>query len=275
MGAFGATGPWRGFRGLRHDVEQASGLPFVNGEPDDPRRCSMRPMAIRWPACSGAIACLIGLYDHASESAARSSTSARSKACSSWVPMRVIAQSLQRPLLAREGSRHPLAPLRCVCATNAGNKWIAVTVETPVEWKALANAIGRADLAFADSTVDELKRHEHVLEAGCATGVPSERERRPCRRCRLPASAPDRSTPRWICWRIRNCGRQASGAAHAVHARGRTAALDQSHADARPAQCRGAGRHPRTVAGRDRAAGTRRRDRHPCPRQMTRFGGYR
>jgi crotonobetainyl-CoA:carnitine CoA-transferase CaiB-like acyl-CoA transferase len=165
MGAFGATGPWRGFRGYGTTVEQASGLPFVNGEPDDPP--TMQHAAYGDPVAGlfGAIACLIGIYDHARRKRGAIIDLGQVEGLFQLGADAIIAQSLQRPPLARAGSRHPLAALRCVCATKAANKWIAVTVETLGQWTALAAAIGRLDLAFADSTVDALKRHEPVLEA--------------------------------------------------------------------------------------------------------------
>jgi crotonobetainyl-CoA:carnitine CoA-transferase CaiB-like acyl-CoA transferase len=165
MGAFGATGPWRGFRGYGTTVEQASGLPFVNGEPDDPP--TMQHAAYGDPVAGlfGAVACLVGLYDRARRKRGALIDLGQVECLFQLGADAIIAQSLQRERLARDGSRHPLAVLRCVCPTSTARKWIAVTAETPARWNVLARAIGRSDLALADGTLDALKRQEESLEA--------------------------------------------------------------------------------------------------------------
>ena len=62
MGAFGAKGPWRSFRAYGSTVEQASGLPFANGEPNDPP--TMQHVAYGDPIAGiyGSIAALTALY---------------------------------------------------------------------------------------------------------------------------------------------------------------------------------------------------------------------
>ena len=49
MPAFGSTGPWRGFRAYGSTVEQASGLPHLNGNPEATRPpCNTSLWAMRW-----------------------------------------------------------------------------------------------------------------------------------------------------------------------------------------------------------------------------------
>ena len=52
MGAFGLARAVAEFCAYGSTVEQASGLPFVNGRPATRRLCSMSPMAIRLAAFS-------------------------------------------------------------------------------------------------------------------------------------------------------------------------------------------------------------------------------
>ncbi len=165
MGAFGATGPWRGFRGYGTTVEQASGLPFVNGAPDDPP--TMQHAAYGDPVAGlfGAVACLIGLYDRARRGRGAAIDLGQVECLFQLGADAFIAQSLQRERLARDGSRHPLAALRCVCPTVSAGKWIAVTADTPAQWNALARTIGRADLAVCDGAPDAPKHQEPALEA--------------------------------------------------------------------------------------------------------------
>jgi crotonobetainyl-CoA:carnitine CoA-transferase CaiB-like acyl-CoA transferase len=193
-------------------VEQASGLPFVNGEADDPP--TMQHAAYGDPVAGlfGAVACLIGLYDRSRRKRGALMDLGQVECLFQLGADAIIAQSLQRERLAREGSRHPLAALRCVCPTNAVRKWIAVTVETPAQWNAVANRIGRSDLVVADGTLDALKRQEQALELRCMNGARNGRARKRSRPCRPRASALDRSTPPSISWTTRNIASPDSGA---------------------------------------------------------------
>ena len=147
MGAFGSRGPWRGFRAYGSTVEQASGLPFVNGRAEDPP--TMQHVAYGDPVGGvyGAVACLIALY------------ATRRRRRGTWIDLgqveclfqlaadAVIAQSLRPDPLPREGSGHPAAILR-ICVPAAGaDQWLAVSVETTQQHEALARVVGADGLA--------------------------------------------------------------------------------------------------------------------------------
>ena len=144
MGAFGARGPWRGFRAYGSTVEQASGLPFVNGSAKDAP--TMQHVAYGDPVAGiyGAIACLIALY------------ASRSRRVSTWIDLgqveclfqlgadAIIAQSLRTDPLPRQGNAHPASLLR-LCVPSAGqDEWLAVSVETERQLQALSHLLGAA-----------------------------------------------------------------------------------------------------------------------------------
>ncbi|MFO1079993.1 MAG: CoA transferase [Reyranellaceae bacterium] len=178
MGAFGATGPWRGFRGYGTTVEQASGLPFVNGEPDDPP--TMQHAAYGDPVAGlfGAVACLVGLYDRARRRRGAQIDLGQVECLFQLAADAVIAQSLRPDPLPRQGSRHPQAVVRCACPTAVAGRWIAITAETVAQGEALLRTIGRPDLAIDDGDPATWKRHEDRLEAAlrawCATRDPDD-----------------------------------------------------------------------------------------------------
>ncbi len=142
MGAFGSRGPWRSFRAYGSTVEQASGLPFVNGRTEDPP--TMQHVAYGDPVAGlyGAIACLVALY------------SGRGRRVSTWIDLgqveclfqlcadALIAQSLRTDRLPREGSQHPASILRTCVPTANQDEWLAVSVETEEQREALARLIG-------------------------------------------------------------------------------------------------------------------------------------
>jgi crotonobetainyl-CoA:carnitine CoA-transferase CaiB-like acyl-CoA transferase len=166
MGAFGAAGPWRGFRAYGSTVEQASGLPFVNGEADDPP--AMQHVAYGDPigGLYGAVACLAALYGQRQGRASTVVDLGQVECLFQLCADAVIAQSTLQAPLARSGSRHPLSALRVVASTDAPATWIAVSVETATQWNALAHAIACADLAVPrDADMARMKAHEADMEA--------------------------------------------------------------------------------------------------------------
>src|SRR5437016_3898790 len=169
MGAFGAKGPWRGFRAYGSTVEQASGLPFANGDPNDPP--TMQHVAYGDPVAGiyGAIAALIALYDRSRRNRGSIIDLGQVECLFQLGADAIVAQSVQREPLQRDGSRHPLAALRAVAPSNAEKRWFAVTVETPAQWNALARAIGRADLVVETGDLAALKRTERTMEGALRT----------------------------------------------------------------------------------------------------------
>jgi len=166
MGAFGASGPWSGFRAYGSTVEQASGLPFINGEADGPP--TMQHVAYGDPigGLYGAIACLIALYGRRHGRASTVIDLGQVECLFQLGADAIIAQSLQTGLLARDGSRHPASALRMVSDTDQAARWIAISAQTVAQWNALAQAIGRGDLVAASTaSLVELQRRADDMEA--------------------------------------------------------------------------------------------------------------
>jgi crotonobetainyl-CoA:carnitine CoA-transferase CaiB-like acyl-CoA transferase len=174
MGAFGAKGPWSSFRAYGSTVEQASGLPFVNGEPGDPP--TMQHVAYGDPIAGiyGAIAGLIALFERNRSHTGAVIDLGQVECLFQLCADAIVAQSVQEAPLARSGSRHPLSALRTVVATNSPHGWIAVSVESAAQWNALALAIDRPDLAV-DATADvaAMKAREKDMERAVATAFAS------------------------------------------------------------------------------------------------------
>jgi crotonobetainyl-CoA:carnitine CoA-transferase CaiB-like acyl-CoA transferase len=177
MGAFGASGPWSGFRAYGSTVEQASGLPFANGEADGPP--TMQHVAYGDPigGLYGAIACLIALYGRRHGRASTVIDLGQVECLFQLGADAIVAQSTQKELLARDGSRHPLSKLRMVGGETGA--WWAVSVETDEQWRAVARIVGAA--ATLDQRAMEVAVHEwstgkprdSVVAAFQAAGVPS------------------------------------------------------------------------------------------------------
>jgi crotonobetainyl-CoA:carnitine CoA-transferase CaiB-like acyl-CoA transferase len=160
MGAFGAAGPWSGFRAYGATVEQASGMPHVNGHPDWPP--SLQHFALGDPVAGifAAAAALIGLH-------------ARAGAGSSWFDLGQVeclfqlgadallqAQSEGNP--ARLGSRSSKAAPRCVAEAGDG-QFVAIVCTVPDQWRALARWLGRADW-LSDGRLDLVSQRNEAAD---------------------------------------------------------------------------------------------------------------
>ncbi|MBI3375467.1 MAG: CoA transferase [Betaproteobacteria bacterium] len=165
MAAFGASGPWRDFRAYGSTIEQASGLPFVNGDADGPPAMQHVAYGDSVGGIYAAVAGMIALY-----AARKHSAGAKIDLCQVACLFQlgadaIVAQSTQTAALRREGSRQPLSALRACVASRVPQKWIAVSVETAAQWNALCATLGCNDLAAsAGSAAPALKVHESAVE---------------------------------------------------------------------------------------------------------------
>ena len=177
MGAFGNRGAWSGFRAYGSTVEQASGLPFVNGFAADAP--TMQHVAFGDPigGLYGAFACLVAL--HARQVDLEHGHRDRAGACAGQLPGRVIdlgqveslfqlgadavvAQSVCAAPLERQGNRHPAYALRAVVRCPGASSWLAVAVRDVAQWRALCALLGERDPGFEHASA-EADRFEAAL----------------------------------------------------------------------------------------------------------------
>ena len=170
MPPFGRTGPLAGLRAYGSTVEQASGMPFVNGHSD-------------WDPCMQHVAygdAVAGLYGAA---AALTALYARARLGGAEIDLcqveclfqlgadAIIAEQASGAPSQRGGSRRGgMAPCCVVRGAGEEQAWLAVTVDSDDAWQALCQGLGRADLA-ADSALATLagrKAREAELEAAVA-----------------------------------------------------------------------------------------------------------
>lgn len=175
MGAFGARGPWRHFRAYGSTVEQASGLPSVNGHPEDPP--TMQHVAYGDPVAGiyGAVACLVGLHARHHQRRGAWIDLAQVECLFQLGADAILARSVRDAPLPRQGSAHPGSLLRVVVPAAGEDAWLAVTVETPAQLDALAALTG-ADASDVTAAVTAWARERQAEEAARAlqaAGVPA------------------------------------------------------------------------------------------------------
>ncbi len=179
MPPFGRTGPLAGLRAYGSTVEQASGMPFVNGRPEWPP--TQQHVAFGDPVAGlyGAAAALVGLYGR--ERLGGADIELCQVECLFQVGSAgLIAEHAAGAPYPRDGSRRPeMAPCCVVRGAGEAEAWLTVAVDSDAAWRALALAIGRADLAYdpALATLAGRKAREDEIEAAIAAWT-AERDTR-------------------------------------------------------------------------------------------------
>jgi crotonobetainyl-CoA:carnitine CoA-transferase CaiB-like acyl-CoA transferase len=164
MPPFGFGGPLTGLRAYGSTVEQASGLPFVNGHPD--WAPSMQHVALGDPVAGlyAAAAAMAGLYGRERLGGAEVDL------CQVECLFQLGADAIiadQLGGVARAGSRRSDAAPVCVIAGRGAEAWLAVSVDSDTAWRALCAVI--ADPALSPRwTLADRKTHEDGIEASIA-----------------------------------------------------------------------------------------------------------
>lgn len=169
MPAFGAGGPLSGIRAYGSTVEQASGLPFMNGEADWPP--ALQHVAYGDP--------LAGLYAAAAVLAALAGRGRLGGAAIDLAQVAclfqfgadaIIAEQILGEPAPRTGERRARAAPVCVVRGAGDDAWLAVAVDGADAWRGLARAMGQE--AWADdrqlTRLAERAPHAGRIEAAIA-----------------------------------------------------------------------------------------------------------
>ncbi|HEX3919585.1 MAG TPA: CoA transferase [Caulobacteraceae bacterium] len=169
MPPFGRDGPLAGLRAYGSTVEQASGMPFVNGREDwDP--CQQH-VAYGDPVAGvyAAAAALVGLWGR--ERLGGADVEVCQVECLFQLgAASIIAETAAGGRLPRTGSRRASAAPCVVVEGIEADTWLTIAVDSDAAWQGLARAIERPDMA-ADAGLATLagrKRREDELEAAVA-----------------------------------------------------------------------------------------------------------
>jgi crotonobetainyl-CoA:carnitine CoA-transferase CaiB-like acyl-CoA transferase len=166
MPPFGGSGPLSGLRAYGSTVEQASGMPFVNGREDwDP--CQQH-VAYGDPVAGlyAAAAAMVGLYARERLGAGKIEV-CQVECLFQLAADAIIAETGAGARRPRTGSRRAdMAPC-CVVPGIGREAWLAVAMDSNGAWQALTRAIERDDLAAngALATLAGRKAHENEIEA--------------------------------------------------------------------------------------------------------------
>ena len=172
MPPFGATGDWRGYRAYGSTVEQASGLPHLQGYADWPPL--MQHVALGDPIAglNGAAAVLVGLFHQARRGEGQFIDLSHVECLFPFAAEGLIEQSLGGTP-ARHGRRHPLFAPHGVYPCLGDDRWIVISVDTDHAWQSLRALVPGLDELHLPTPRERQHHHDEIdrrLSAWTALG---------------------------------------------------------------------------------------------------------
>jgi crotonobetainyl-CoA:carnitine CoA-transferase CaiB-like acyl-CoA transferase len=178
MPGFGLDGPWRELAAFAFVIEDASGLTWLTGHPD---QLPLEPYCIGDP--NAGLHALFGMMvalEHRDKTGEGSLVEAAMvDAALNITAEQVIEHSAYGALLSRSGNRGPLAAPQNVYHASGpddfgrDDSWVAIAITTDAQWQALSDAIGRPDwandprFASAEARAEQQDEIDAELERWC------------------------------------------------------------------------------------------------------------
>ena len=203
MPAFGLSGPWRDNTGFAQTMEQLSGMAWVTGHTDDQPRIPRGPCD-PLAGLHGTFALLAALCERAATGQGHHVESTMVESALAVAAEQVVEWSAYGRLMHREGNRSPLAAPQglypCAGGEPGAEVWLALSVATDAQWRALARALGdpewasdpaldtRAGRRAAHDRIDarlrewtRTRERDALVEELRAAGIPASAVASPCR----------------------------------------------------------------------------------------------
>ncbi len=164
MPPFGASGEWMNHRAYGSTVEQASGLPHLNGRAEDPP--TMQHVAFGDPIAgiNAAAALLTALRHRRRTGEGQYVDLSHVQSIFPLAAHGLVEQAIRGEPPARCGGRHPLHAPWGVYPCIGAEPWITITVETDEQWRRLCDTLGMDDSDSRFHTAFARKGREDELD---------------------------------------------------------------------------------------------------------------
>ena len=171
MPPFGASGEWMNHRAYGSTVEQASGLPHLNGRAEDPP--TMQHVAFGDPIAgiNAAAALLTALRHRRRTGEGQYVDLSHVQSMFPLAAHGLVEQAMRGKPPARCGGRHPLHAPWGVYPCIGAEPWIAITVETDGQWRRLCDTVGMDASHSRFAAASTRKDHEDELDRALAAST--------------------------------------------------------------------------------------------------------
>lgn len=153
MPAFGATGPWAKFRAYGSTVEQASGLPHLNGDTHHPPAMQHVAYGDAVGGLNGAAALLTALRHQARTGEGQFVDLAQVEALFPLGVHGMLHYAVTGENPERAGNRSPLYSPHGVYPCKGEDEWLVIQIFDEAQWQALRELVGESLAAF--TTLDD------------------------------------------------------------------------------------------------------------------------
>lgn len=152
MPAFGLSGPWRDNTGFAQTMEQLSGLAWLTGHPDDQPRIQRGPCD-PLAGMHATHALLVALAERDATGSGHLVESTMVEAALNVAAEQILEFSAYGRRMERQGNRSPLAAPQglyaCAGSLPGREHWLALSVSSDAQWKALRQVLGDPEWAAA------------------------------------------------------------------------------------------------------------------------------
>ena len=146
MPPFGAGGPWHGYRAYGSTVEQASGLPHLQGRPGDPPMMTHVALGDPVAGIHGLAALLIAILHQQRTGEGQYVDVSQVEATTALGLHGIAGQVFLGEPPPRLGSRNPRVAPQGVYPCAGKDQWVTLTVDSDEAWAALVEHIGDGEL---------------------------------------------------------------------------------------------------------------------------------
>lgn len=146
MTAYGMSSPWSHHRAYGSTVEQAAGLPHLNGRPEWPPTHQHVALGDAVSGVNAAVALLIGLYHKRHTGVGQFIDLSQVESLLPLGVHGIIEYAINEKHWPRLGSRHPESAPHGIYACDGEESWIAITCFSDAQWQSLAKVMDLDDL---------------------------------------------------------------------------------------------------------------------------------
>jgi len=161
MPAFGSTGPWAGFRAYGSTVEQASGLPHLNGLSEDPPTMQHVALGDAIGGLTGASALLVALRHQARKGEGQYLDLSQVEGLFPLAAHGIMEYSVTGQPPVRRGNRSTTGAPHGVYPCRGEDEWIVIEVADSSQWHAFKVIVG-APLDHIDSMTEAIASAEEL-----------------------------------------------------------------------------------------------------------------
>ena len=146
MPAFGLDGPWRDNVGFAQTMEQMTGMAWLTGHVDDQPRIQRGPCD-PLAGMHAAFATLVALAERDVTGTGHHVECPMVEGALNAAAEQVIEYTAYGHVMQREGNRAPYAAPQNLYACRGDDQWLALSVATDEQWRALVELLGSPDWA--------------------------------------------------------------------------------------------------------------------------------